>query len=116
MPGFAHLFQKAAGVPEHGAFHPSVQHMQMGAPCHLLMRWPMLRQGMWRFFLYTWPFLPRKSDPKMSFSARLLCTVLCTLVGLMCMMVRPGVLAAWREHRQSFDRASRGFVLTRPTA
>lgn len=43
--------------------------------------------GMFRYFLYTWPFLPRGSDPQMQFSARLLCTIVCTLVSLMCMMI-----------------------------
>lgn len=73
-----------------------------------------LNTGMWRFFLYTWPFMPRsesystrpspwcvpsqclshslcvlaaESDPKMTFLQRILVTVMCTLVGLITLMI-----------------------------
>jgi hypothetical protein len=46
-----------------------------------------LQTGFFRYFLYTWAFFPRKADPQMTFASRLLCTVVCTLVGLMVLMV-----------------------------
>ena len=38
-----------------------------------------INTGVFRFFLYTWAFFPRASDPQMTFVARILCTVVCTL-------------------------------------
>ena len=46
-----------------------------------------LNTGIWRFFLYTWPFMPRKSDPKMTFVQRIAVTMMCTVIGLITLMV-----------------------------
>lgn len=46
-----------------------------------------LNTGIWRFFLYTWAFMPRKSDPKMTFLQRISVTMMCTVIGLITLMV-----------------------------
>lgn len=62
-----------------------------------------LNTGAFRYFLYTWPFFPRESDPQITFAARLLVTVVCILVGLMCMLVLGNTSVKYQGMRSGSD-------------
>lgn len=59
-----------------------------------------LNTGIWRFFLYTWPFMPRKSDPKMTFVQRIAVTMMCTVIGLITLMVLGNTGVKYKGLRQ----------------
>eukprot|EP01043_Picozoa_sp_COSAG02_P043655 COSAG02_NODE_3822_length_6184_cov_537.928219_5_plen_523_part_00 len=59
-----------------------------------------LNTGIWRFFLYTWPFMPRKSDPKMTFVQRIAVTMMCTVIGLITLMVLGNTGVKYQGMRQ----------------
>ena len=59
-----------------------------------------LNTGIWRFFLYTWPFMPRKSDPTMTFVQRICVTMMCTIIGLITLMVLGNTGVKYQGMRQ----------------